>query len=34
MHYDRKYAEALLLMTGLFACLVMTVLLTAPGFGG
>ena len=34
MYYDRKYTEALLLITGLFACLTMSVILTTPGFGG
>jgi hypothetical protein len=34
MYYDRKYTEALLLITGLFACLTMAVILTTPGFGG
>lgn len=30
MNYERKFAEAMLLVTGLVACLVMSVLLTTP----
>jgi hypothetical protein len=30
MYYEKKFAEATLLITGLFACLVMAVLFTTP----
>lgn len=30
MHYERKFAEALLLITGLFGLLTMAVILTTP----
>ena len=30
MYYERKFTEAMLLLTGLLACLVITVYLTAP----
>jgi hypothetical protein len=34
MYYDRKYTEALLLITGLFACLTMAVILIHAAFSG
>jgi hypothetical protein len=34
MYYERKFIEAMLLITGLMACLTMAVILTTPGIGG
>jgi len=34
MYYDKKYYDGLLLITGLFACLTMIVILTTAGIGG
>jgi hypothetical protein len=34
MYIERKFAEAMLLITGLMACPVMILILTTPGIGG
>jgi len=34
MFIERKFAEAMFLITGLMACLTMVVILTTPGIGG
>jgi hypothetical protein len=34
MFIERKFAEAMFLITGLMACLTMAVILTTPGIGG
>ena len=33
MYYDKKFTEAMLLITGLFACLTMAVILIHAAFG-
>jgi len=34
MYYDKKYYDGLLLITALFACLTMTVILATAGISG